>query len=997
MGYPVWQTIPGDLGKINAQEYFDLALEAVDPIDNGTITYTLVAGLLPKGLKISPNGYVSGNPEKIYTLEGVPFSTNVDIFSEFTIRATNSFDDTITDRTFNITVTGNFPPQIMTVTDPLGVFLDGTEVNLQLEALDLNNDPLVWGLTSGILPPGLELTSSGLITGVIKPQIYNFSTSIPGWDESKWDNNDWEFTARSSNATYNFTVSVTDGKIVTTKRYKIAVYAHNDVRADSISITTDSTRIYADSTQDRPPILLTKTLGDSATVNSGGYFAFKFDAIDYDVSPITYNINTSANDGFDADNWDSDIWDKDSFSLPPGLTLDPNTGWLTGYIPTQVETTKDYQFGIYVYSSDDVDNRSPTRLFTLTILGNLELGVSWQTDNDLGRIKNGSISNLSVLAVAAANRILTYDLKNGSRLPQGLTLLPDGMISGRVSFQTMGFDRGTTTFDKELASKFVYKSNTNFDNIYSFTVIAHDYYNQVSGEKTFTVAVTSDTYEPYENLYARCLPSVANRQALQKIISNTDMFDPADLYRPSDPYFGIQPEIKFLVSYGIKASDASEYIAAMQTRHFNKKFYFGDFKVAQGKDVNGNVLYDVVYVDIKEDTKIYENINGVIKNKIPAAFTNINNVKAKWRNPRARNLPQNQLHSDSSISIDKSYIKTADTYYLDEPLNVIAPNDLTLMQIDISNNLENTYLNSLPEWMITVQSNGRILGYTTGAVLAYLKPGAGPKALYNIKRYVPSDIKDIPLLIDRYVLNNSYTSNFDMAARRFISHKYTTFDLTSTGDNTIIPAFKADFAVDRPFDSINLQDLDYLLSTGGIDGITYNLDGKYVVFTTQEQLNATIDTDLWTNVSNDGWNDSLDQNTGGDPHILEIVIPGYQEKINTGTLLNKRGGIWQIAVDSRNVVKLNFVREINPGEYVYVNEGTRHANTYQLYDISTLSLGYSVPRYTQSYSSVKVQRLPTTFDKTSTIFLNNVDTYTIPFSGDKYLKFPKIGVFTNGQ
>lgn len=1011
MGYPIWQTVPGDLGKISAQEYFDLALEAIDPVDNGFITYLLVAGQLPKGLKISPNGYVSGNPERIYTLEGVPFNVNVDVKNEFTIRATNSFDNTITDRTFSITVTGNFPPQILTVADPLGVFLDGTEVNLQLEALDLNDDPLFWTLTSGSLPPGLEINSEGLISGVIKPQIYNFSNSKTGWDNAKWDNNNWEFTTQSSNATYNFSVSVTDTKDTVSKKYRIEVYAHNDIRADNIAISADSTRIYADSTQDRPPILLTKDLGESKTVNSGGYFAFKFDAVDYDISPITYNLITSALSGFDMVNWDSEIWDSTAFSLPSGLTLDPKTGWLTGYIPKQVETTKDYQFGIYVYSSDNVETVSPLRIFTLTVLGNLDLAVRWDTPYDLGSIKTGSISNLSVLAIAAAGRTLTYELvptytingkPYGSKLPQGLTLLPDGTISGRVSFQLMGFDRGSTTFDKDLAARLVYPANTNFDNVYNFSVIAHDYYNQVSSQKYFTIAVKTETYEPYENLYARCIPSANDRLTLQTIISNTDMFEPEDIYRPTDPYFGIQPEIKFLVSYGIKASKMSNYIAVMETRHFNKKFYFGEYKLAQGKDENGNVLYDVIYVDLIEDTKIYQSINGVVKNKIPNPFTNINTSKAKWHNPRAIDLPKNQISADNyndspnmlEITADKSFIKSADTYYLKEPLNVISPNDLTLMQVDIAKNLENTYLNSLPEWMVSVQSNGRILGYTTGAVLAYLKPGKGAKALYNIKRFVPSAIQNIPLVVDRYILNNSYTANFDLESRRFIAHKYTTVDNTTTGDNLISPTFSVDFAVDRPFESINLQTLDYLLETDGLDGITYNLDGKYVIFATQEYYNRI--SSLWNNLSNDGWNQSLDQNTGSGPHILETVIPGYQEKVNTGTLTNQRGGVWQISIDGHNLVKLKFVREINPGDYVYVNEGKLHANSYQFYDISVLQLGFAVPHYTQQYSEVKIPRdKATTFDNSSTVFLNNVDTYTVPFAGDKYLKFPKIGVFTN--
>lgn len=993
MGYPVWLTKAGDLGKISALEYFDLALEAYDPDDNGTIAYSLISGSLPKGLRLEPTGYVSGNPELVYVLEGVPFATNVDVNSQFTVRAKNTYDNKITDRTFLITVTGNFSPQITSTADPLGTFLDGTEVTLQLEAIDLNSDPLTWTLTSGELPPGLTLDSNGLISGVIIPEVYSFSSEQVGWGSSKWNTISWEFTTRSNNASYNFTASVTDGKATVSRTYRMLVYAFNDIRADSTSITADSTRLTADIIPNRPPVLLTKSLGVSSTVNSGGYYSFKFDAVDLDIESVTYKLDLTG-----------------THSIPPGLSLDPITGWLTGYIPTQVDTIKDYTFGVYAESSGtnspvnatttfdaglttwdvyesqqvnknlatpanagsttlffddvtdlrvgmvlgnynilpgtyitaiDIDNNAITinqattgyisdsdlpvldsnsnllftlssnivfdlvtgrfnpahttffdikknssaiREFTLSVLGNLDLAVTWNTLSDLGSVYVGSTSNLAVTAVAASGRELTYSLVNGSRLPQGLKLLEDGTISGRISFQAMGFDKGTTTFDKDLAAKFVYANNTSFDSTYTFTVLAKDFDDppKVSSQKTFTVKVVPSTYEPYENLYIRCLPNVDKRNVLQQIINNTDIFDPADIYRPKDPYFGTQPNIKFLVSYGIKASKMSEYIAAMQTRHFPKKFYFGDYKVAQGKDAAGNVLYDVVYVDLIEDTKIYETVNGIATTKIPAAFTNMNTTKAKWRNPRAAGLSQNQLYSsETRATSDATFIRDNDSWYAFEPLNVIAPNDLNLMQKDISTNLQNSYLNSLPEWMVSVQSDGKILGYTTGAVLAYLKPGAGTKALYNIKRYTPFDIKVVPFVADRYVLNNSYTQNFNIETREFAAKSYTTFDLTT--------------------------------------GITV--------------VGSILGNTLTT--------------TSGSPSIGQLLTGG-------GVLL---------------------------GTYITAGYG----NTWTVSTAQTLS------------STTFTAYHEATFDKSSTKFLNNIDTYTIPLQGDKYLKFPKTGVFTNGQ
>ena len=315
------------------------------------------------------------------------------------------------------------------------------------------------------------------------------------------------------------------------------------------------------------------------------------------------------------------------------------------------------------------------------------------------------------------------------------------------------------------------------------------------------------------------------------------------------------------------------------------------------------------------------------------------------------------------------------------------------MQNDLSANLQNSYLNSLPEWMVSVQKDNKILGFTTGAVLAYLKPGTGEKALYNINRFVPFDIKYVPLVADRYVLNSSYSENFDIDSGSFITHKYTSFDYTSKGGNPIIPVVNVDFAVDRPFESINGQPYDDIVASGGFDGINYNFNKKYIIFARQENYDESV----WGALTNDGWNQYYDVSNQFDPHIYEGSIPGYADKLNFGSIQNQRAGVWQITVNSTNVVWLKFIREINPGEYVLVTEGTSHANSFQLYDLNAVNNGFTVPSYTQTFSQVYLPRKPTTFDSNATNFLNNVETYTVPLQNDKYLAFPKIGVFTNGQ
>ena len=54
----------------------------------------------------------------------------------------------------------------------------------------------------------------------------------------------------------------------------------------------------------------------------------------------------------------------------------------------------------------------------------------------------------------------------------------------------------------------------------------------------------------------------------------------------------------------------------------------------------------------------------------------------------------------------------------------------------------------------------------------------------------------------------------------------------------------------------------------------------------------------------------------------------------------------------------------------------------------------TVPNYVIVDPAIVIQPEPTTFDINSTRFLNAIDLYEVPDEGDKYLKFPKYGVFS---
>jgi hypothetical protein len=70
----------------------------------------------------------------------------------------------------------------------------------------------------------------------------------------------------------------------------------------------------------------------------------------------------------------------------------------------------------------------------------------------------------------------------------------------------------------------------------------------------------------------------------------------------------------------------------MQKWHYNKKFYFGDYNYATATDSSGNALYDVIYVNLFEDTKTYSLVNGILNGNQPASSLLINSGETLYPN-----------------------------------------------------------------------------------------------------------------------------------------------------------------------------------------------------------------------------------------------------------------------------------------------------------------------------------------------------------------------------
>jgi hypothetical protein len=352
------------------------------------------------------------------------------------------------------------------------------------------------------------------------------------------------------------------------------------------------------------------------------------------------------------------------------------------------------------------------------------------TPANLGTIDNGATSTFYVLATNSAGIALQYRLVSGSNssLPQGLSLLSNGDIAGRVSFNTFALDLGATTFDA---------GTTTFDMTFTFTVNAYSVNGLVSVNKTFTITVIREYDEPYENLYIQAMPPQNDRDIINDLLQNSDIFQTDLIYRPTDPNFGVARNVTYYHAYGLRAATLADYVDSLDINHYWKNLVLGQIEVAEARDSTGTVIYEVVY------SKIIDNLVNAAGDSVSKEVT----------------LPY-PINKDDSTEIATVY-----------------PNSLINMRdqvIDVVGQISNV----LPLWMTSAQATGEVLGFTPAWVIAYAKPGRGKQIAYYIGQDFASQLNVIDYQVDRYELDRLLSHNWDPATDAWVPPPAeTTFDI----------------------------------------------------------------------------------------------------------------------------------------------------------------------------------------------------------------------------
>lgn len=788
---PVWVTPSGTLGTIVEEEFYQIQLDATN-----AATYEHLSGFLPTGIRVTSNGQCEGIPRNVDYIQGVPKQVTQDTVNRFTVRATSE-DGLVADRVFTLTVTGPDAPKIDQLpTSNLGSYFDGDQIRIQLTATDADVvDTQDWSIIAGDLPDGVTLSKAGLLSGWITP--LPTETGASGWDLNNFDVGSFDFTTKSRNVDYKFTAQVKDaGGLTHSKEYTLYVHTRNSLTADTNLFSADSfapsvdslligSKITADQEIKRTPYVKTQQT-DFGEILHDNYYSFQFIGVDFDADILEYSITTGAGLGFDAvgAGFDSYELDRGTLTLPPGLELDPNSGWLTGYIPSQAATKQDYTFGIQVKKRDYPEYISDITYFTFTIIGNIAGTVTWPA-TDLGVIETGSISELDVTATISNNKSVKYELKTGysNNLPQGIRLEQNGLLTGRVSFEHMMFDTGTTSFDKN--STIV--SETTFEREYKFTVRAYSLDLTIDTFETFKIKIKPSSFKPYEALYAKALIDSTKADLYKTLTNNSDDIDPDNVYRLGDVNFGIQQSIRALITSGLNPAQLTDYVEAIAYNHHNNVLRFGGIKVASAYESDGKTKkYEVVYITLVDKSMGIDPVT-----KLPSPPKQQIDL-FKQQSITSMSSFNKRLGADSwQLSVDSGGLTVEQINY-----RYAYPNAIENMRNRIRDGVGYVVLErlTLPQWMQDKQldNEGKILGYTLAVPLVFCKPGFGKKTAYLIEQRISNsttDLKQISFELDRFVLDNNLSQHYNKTTNAWTPANQTTFDVATTettldGDGT---------------------------------------------------------------------------------------------------------------------------------------------------------------------------------------------------------------------
>jgi len=612
-----WTEVSGKvLVTANEEETISVGL----PIGVGiSPTINIIAGALPPGLRVYQNNII-----------GTPIQVERTTTFTFVLRSTVGTD--IEDRTFKIIVNGADEPIWKTKEGTLPVgnasinnryfILDNEIIDFQLVATDVDlpaDKSLEFWIdkADGELPPGIAMSKTGKLSGIVEPLLaLDKASKLGEYDSGNYDMYLHDFSNRSSlfyqgqiipnyvynppkklNRFYNFKVSVSDGIDVVKRNFVIYVVGEDFLRADNVVVQVATGVFTADNTYVRTPVWITPAEFGYRRANN--YITLFLEVLknENQEGAVRYVLQALNDDGTNS-------------VVPEGMTIDANTGEIAGRVAYQPAITKEYKFTVraeLIITTNNVVSVSTfkDKTFTVMLLGDIDSNIAWTSKKELGSIPANQISVFRVQGTTTVpDAPLFYSLTAG-RLPPGLALQYNGEITGTVRQfgQTTPtvitgltfFDNDDMTFDND---------TTSIDRKYKFTVEAKDRFGFSASSKNFEIAVIDDDDRQYSNLFMKPFLKQSKRDEYSEFISDPINFPPENIYRPNDPNFGLQRDIKILAYAGIETKTIDEFAIASQKWHKKRRFNVGALKSAVAKTPGTqDEVYEIIYIELIDPAK----------------------------------------------------------------------------------------------------------------------------------------------------------------------------------------------------------------------------------------------------------------------------------------------------------------------------------------------------------------------------------------------------------
>jgi hypothetical protein len=118
----------------------------------------------------------------------------------------------------------------------------------------------------------------------------------------------------------------------------------------------------------------------------------------------------------------------------------------------------------------------------------------------------------------------------------------------------------------------------------------------LTGEFSINLRQTSSS--TYTQIYAKPFLKQSKRTEFLEFIRNEEIFVPNLLYRPVDPNFGKQEELKLVIDFGVELLLPTNYANLMQTNFDRRKIALGGLKTAVARNSNGSVRHEIIYVEV---------------------------------------------------------------------------------------------------------------------------------------------------------------------------------------------------------------------------------------------------------------------------------------------------------------------------------------------------------------------------------------------------------------